>query len=522
MDTFRPTPVALPASRAWPTTLAVLGAYALWLIACYWDTVTSMVSIWYRSETFAHGFLVFPISAWLVWRERRKLARLAPVPALSPGPLVVLALAGAVWFAAELADVLAARHLAWITMLIAGVWMLTGNAVARRLVFPLGFLYFAVPIGEFLLPTLIEWTANFTVAALRASGVPVWREGMTFQIPTGAWSVVEACSGLRYLIASVTVGVLYAYLAYRSPLRRAAFVAASIVVPIIANWLRAYMIVMIGHLSGNRLAVGVDHIIYGWIFFGLVILLLFWVGSFWREDEPDADEPAREVQVSDTGNGAMSVRSLTALATALVITAIAPGATRLLHGYDFHGPIDSTPPAIVGWNTIPQRIVGWTPEFSPPRAAIDATYEKGAARTGIYVALYFDQDHESKLVSTANSLLRTTDKTGYVISERRRTVDVADGSMAVDETVLRLLDRRIVARRWYWVDGEFTASAVRAKLLQARARLAGRGDAGAIVVVYAPLASDTAAPPVSLDDVTREAAAALRPMLAQRFRRGAP
>ena len=54
------------------------------------------------------------------------------------------------------------------------------------------------------------------------------------------------------------------------------FVAASILVPIVANWLRAYMIVMIGHLSNNKLAVGVDHIIYGWVFFGIVMLLLFW------------------------------------------------------------------------------------------------------------------------------------------------------------------------------------------------------------------------------------------------------
>ena len=130
----------------------------------------------------------------------------------------------------------------------------------------------------------MEHTADFTVAALRLTGIPVYREGQFFTIPTGSWSVVEACSGLRYLIASVTVGVLYAYLTYRSPARRAAFVAASIVVPIVANWVRAYMIVMIGHLSGMKYAVGVDHLIYGWVFFGIVMLLLFWIGSFWRED----------------------------------------------------------------------------------------------------------------------------------------------------------------------------------------------------------------------------------------------
>src|SRR5205814_10510601 len=120
---------------------------------------------------------------------------------------------------------------------------------------------------------------------LRWSGVPVYREANHFIIPSGAWSVVEACSGIRYIIASVMVGTIYAAIAYRSTRRRVAFLAASVLVPILANWLRAYMIVMLAHLSSNKIAVGVDHLIYGWIFFGLVMVLLFWVGSFWREDD---------------------------------------------------------------------------------------------------------------------------------------------------------------------------------------------------------------------------------------------
>src|SRR2546423_1258251 len=140
MDTLRRGTVPLLARQSWPMAFTLLAGFTVWLVARYWDTVTSMVAIWYRSDTFAHGFVRFP---------------------------------------------------------------------------------------------------------------------------TGSWWIVEACSGLRYLIASAMVGMLYAYLAYRSLSRRIAFVAASLAVPILANWLRAYMIVMIGYLSGNRLAVGIDHIIYG-------------------------------------------------------------------------------------------------------------------------------------------------------------------------------------------------------------------------------------------------------------------
>src|SRR4029079_3400241 len=104
-------------------------------------------------------------------------------------------------------------------MLQAAIVTVLGTRIARAACFPLAFLLFAVPFGEIFVPTLIEWTANFTVAALRLSGVPVYREANLFIIPSGAWSVVEACSGIRYLIASLMVGTLYAHLMYRTRLR---------------------------------------------------------------------------------------------------------------------------------------------------------------------------------------------------------------------------------------------------------------------------------------------------------------
>ena len=255
------------------------------VLALYWRTTLSMVAIWERSETFSHGFVVVPIVFYLLWRRRDAIAAMEARPCW--GALFGVAAMGFAWLVGELVSAASVSQFAVIAMIPFAVWAILGTRVVTALSIPLAFLFFAVPFGEFMVPTLMDRTADFTVIALRASGVPVYREGNFFLIPTGAWSVVEACSGLRYLIASLMVGCLYAYLTYRSPLRRATFIAASLVVPIVANWMRAYMIVMIGHLSSNKLAVGADHLIYGWVFFGVVILLLLLIGSRWRED----DEP---------------------------------------------------------------------------------------------------------------------------------------------------------------------------------------------------------------------------------------
>ena len=88
--------------------------------------------------------------------------------------------------------------------------------------------------------------------------------------------------------------------------------------PIVANWLRAYMIVMLGHLSNNRIAVGVDHMIYGWIFFGVVMLLLFWVGSLWQEADARAPLPVVAMPADRVTSTSAPAKSLFAAAVASI------------------------------------------------------------------------------------------------------------------------------------------------------------------------------------------------------------
>src|ERR1043166_3121506 len=223
--------------RDWLIATTLVSGVILVLLGCYAETALSTVAIWQRSETFAHGYLILPISGWLIWRRRELLLRMTPRPAF--WPLWLLAAVGFGWLLGDLAGVLPVKQYGLVLMIGLAAWVVLGTRIVHALAFPLLFLLFAVPIGEFMLPTLMAHTADFTIFALQASGIPVYREGLFFTIPSGRWSVVEACSGLRYLIASATLGCLYAYLTYRSAARRAAFIAFSVVVPIVANWLRA-------------------------------------------------------------------------------------------------------------------------------------------------------------------------------------------------------------------------------------------------------------------------------------------
>lgn len=467
---------------------ALVFSAIFWLLAWYLDTGQSMIAIWERSETFAHGYLIVPISAWLIWRRRHVLAALDLRPNFLVLPLLVPA--GFGWLLGQLTGTGVVQQYCLVIMIPLLVWAILGNQVVRALVFPLFFLLFAVPFGEFLLPPLMEYTADFTVFALRLTGVPVYREGLFFTLPSGSWSVVEACSGLRYLIASLTVGFLYAYLTYRSFARRAIFVAAAVIVPIVANWLRAYMIVMIGHLSNLKYAVGLDHLIYGWIFFGVVMAILFWIGSVWREDHVSDQSAPSAMAVTPRTQTSLTAMMAATIASAAIVAAWPLAASRLDDAGPYAPPGLRTPPQAGGWQPIAGPLTTWRPHFLNPGARINQVYAEGARRAGLYIGYYRNQRQGAELVTSSNALVNSQDRAWGNIGETRHTLVINNEKISSIETKLRYQSAQLLVWHWYWVGGQYTVNPYWAKLLQAKSKLLGRGDDGAVVIVYTELGID--------------------------------
>lgn len=490
------TAVQIKPQRHWQRA----GVAFVMLVACtlalYFDTASAIVSIWWRSETFTHGFLVLPIVLWLVWRQRSRLSHLQPQP--NAWGLAALILVGFCWLLGDLVAINALTQLAFVTMLVLLVPAVLGLEVTKVLLFPLAFMFFAVPFGDFALPTLMQWTADFTVMALRLSGVPVYREGLQFIIPSGSWSVVEACSGVRYLIASLTVGTLFAYLNYQSTKRRVLFIVVSIIVPIIANWLRAYMIVMLGHLSGNKLATGVDHIIYGWVFFGIVIMLMFVIGARWSEPEPSvsaADIDSVTLQRPTQRGAARSAGprfELFALVTALILTLPLTGRFALEHGNE-GAPMQLTAPAHLSPNWVADggAPTVFRPAFQNPSADINTSYIQGDDRVGLYLGYYRQQNYDRKLVSSENVLVPSKDPLWAQVSNSTKnitfdsiTTNIRAGELRKVSQSTGSTDERLTVWQVYWVNHTLTASDARAKAYGALQRLLGRGDDSAVVILY--------------------------------------
>jgi len=488
------------ASSPWRTALPVLALLLAAILLLYRETGMAMAQVWWTSDTFAHAMLVPPISLWLVWRQRARLAALTP--SAQPWVLVLLLVVAVLWLLADLVVVNAPAQFALVAMVVLAVPVVLGFEVALAILFPLLFLFFSVPFGEFMLPTLMQWTADFVVMALQITGVPVYREGLQFVIPSGRWSVVEECSGVRYLIASFMVGTLFAYLNYRSWKRRLAFMLVALAVPLVANWLRAYIIVMLGHLSGNKIATGVDHIIYGWVFFGIVIMVMFMIGSRWSE--PD-EAPAGAVADSGLAGGAPRGLAQAHLATGLAAAAVVLLPHLVLWGLQraegAAAEVRLELPAQLAdaWQAAGDGTPSWTPAFLNPSVAAAREYASPAGTVGAYIAYYRGQGHDRKLVSGLNTLVALNDRDW----EQRDggPVEVPGDTQGVTMKSAQITGTRglgtgprpqYVAWRVYWVDGRFVAGDAAAKVAGALARLRGHGDEGAALVVYADAGSPAA------------------------------
>jgi exosortase A len=305
-------------------SLPAMAVGLLVLVALFHTEIEAAIGVWYSSTAYSHCFFVLPIVAWLAWDRRDRVfplrARPAPRAALL-GLFPVVA-----WLLAERLGIMEGRQLA----VIGFVWVLflatLGWTLFRALLGPLLYLVFLVPFGGFVTGPLQNFTTSFTGVGLDILGIPNDIDAYLIRIPEGAFYVAQACAGLRFLIASLAFGALYGLLMYRSNVKRGLFLLMSLVVPVVANGFRALGIVALGHYVGSAEAVATDHVLYGWVFFSIVIVIEILVGLPFRDDL----EPRPRTMPPPAPDDAGKRPALVACGAALAAIVLAPLAGQAL------------------------------------------------------------------------------------------------------------------------------------------------------------------------------------------------
>lgn len=458
--------------RAEVSATAVLALVALVALAQA-PVAHAMVQTWTTRDTYAHGLFVVPIVAGWIWLRRATLAALPVAP--SWAGLAVLAVLAC---AATLLDALgfnAPRQFVLVATLPAAIAAVLGTAWVRALALPLAYLLFAVPAGDAFVPTLTDWTADAVVAGLRALDIPVFREADRISIPSGHWLVAEACSGVRYLVACAAVGTVYAAAMYRSTGRRIAFVAAMVTAAVVANWARAIAIVLLAHATNNRLAIGADHLVYGWVMFGAIVALMFWLGARWQE------LPPRPVEAPRPAVGANLAFAVPAALLAALLTA----APAWWAGHDDE-PTATVPAGLVlaapaPWRESAEPLTAWQPTLVRPTQRLAASYTDGSAHIALDLAVWRGR---GKAFASVNQLVASSNERWHLVD--RGSIVLAGVEDAVPTAVLRGDGGRLLVWQLYAADGRLTGSRSRAALAAASARLSGRDAASAWISLAVP------------------------------------
>ncbi|WP_375395129.1 exosortase A [uncultured Sphingomonas sp.] len=454
-------------SAVWQRHLVTLAIVAGALLLPFHTDLADLAHIWWTSTTFGHCLFIGPVVAWLVWQRRGELAQLAPVawwPALA-----IVAAGGAAWLMGDAGSVSFARHLGLAVMLQGAVVTILGPSVARGIAFPLGYALFLVPAGEGLQSPLQSVTAHMVVPMLHVSGIPASLDGVMIHGGHYYFEVAEACSGAKFVIAMIAFGALVANVCFTTWTRRAVFLAVCVVVPVVANGVRAFATIWAANRISLERATGFDHIVYGWVFFGLVMAAVLAIGWRWFDRAPDAPafDPATLLPPIEY-RIALPVAAVLVLATAGVF----PAWSQAIAGRAQRLPAHIDLPVVPGWHRVDISVdAPWEPNYPGADHHLFGRYADGRGRqVDMAVAVYGSQMRGHEMIAFGHGVLREED----------RWVRVADLPDIDGGSVMRItaagLDQHPVERivaTWYRIGNVTTNAPPLVKIEGMKARLFG-------------------------------------------------
>lgn len=472
----------LTAAPGWPRHLTALGLLTTAILLLFARDAVGMVAIWWAASSYGHILFIPPLIAWLVHQRLPVLRQLRPVA--WPKGLFWLGLGSLLWLLGDAASLALLRHAAIVVMMQGAVAACLGPAVTRGLLFPLFYAFFMIPVGSELEPALQLLTAKIAMTLLGFAGVPAHIDGIFITIPDGLFRVAEACSGAKFLIAMAAYGVLVCHLCFRSWARRAVFLVFALATCLLANGVRAFATIYVAHLTTVDAAAGFDHIVYGWLFFALVmaaVMAAAW--PFFDRHPGDPAVDARALQLQTARERPLS----TVCAAALVVLIVGPAWSHVSAlGND--APLAAPAlPDVPGWTRIAAPPAHpWKPRFEGTDRLAIARYADAHGRIAdLAVATYRRQAEGRELVGFGQGA--APPESDWAWSSPAWSPAGAQGeTIAMPGPVIR----HVVT--FYRVgDAPLTGSAAQVKLETMRARLLMR-DQRAVAILVSAEDSNTA------------------------------
>jgi len=260
----------------------------LLLVVLFYGAIKDTALICWNDDDYSHGLILPFISGWLIWTKLPELSlswlsNSRDEKRFSWGGFFLLLIGVCILIIGHVSHLLFASWLAFFPTISGVLILLFGWKVASAFLPPLLLLFMAKPIPDSLVPILFfplqVFAAKVSAEVLELLHVPVYLLGNIIEIPGMRLMVEEACSGMRSLMALLTVSFIVVLIVPMRLYAKCLIVMLSILVAIIANVFRVAMTGVLAHFYDKQAATGFFHEFSGMIVFIVGLAIVYGLAS---------------------------------------------------------------------------------------------------------------------------------------------------------------------------------------------------------------------------------------------------
>lgn len=466
------------------------------LIVVQWRTGLSLLEQWWGSFTYGHGLFIVPLSIYLIWRKWDQLSVLTLNPSIKG--LVVFIVLNVCWWIGYILDIGIIQQVSLLAMFPIIFWTMVGWKATSVFLFPLLLPVIALPIWSPLETILQHTTTQAVTVGLFVIGVPIFVEGHFINIPAGKFSIEETCAGLRYLLAAVTISLVYTHLYLKKRKFKIAFLVFTVILSLAVNWIRVFSVVLAGHLTNMTHSFVRDHADFGWWLFAITLIPIFLLGNYLANKENKSDRRGEKLN-SQNNNSVSAEQKQASYVIPTIVFIIIVGIP--LSGFilkeqskvklKVSGENLQAPSSLSSWmgpsNASPDNL---HPQFDTADAKLMVSYSKEEKHALLFLAKYGYQEQGQELIGLNNRLYDETFWSEVSSSVRKFHLNEKE-SIEINETIIRNpLGKMRILWHWYSVAGINTVKPIIAKALILKDVFSKEKIGSSVVLIAADVEQD--------------------------------
>ena len=439
---------------------------ALFYLAINHAVLHDLVGKWLAQNftgTYSHGPLVATIFLFVIFKIIRNIKDSLKIQPSMIGLFILLSSQGLL-FISILADVNFLQHILIVVSLLAIVWSIYSYSIAKQFILPAAFFMMSFPVwGDAAIP-LQKVSIFFTNILLSLTSLPYYREQALFHFPNGIIEIAPECAGLQQLLVSLIIGLLFSMqhkLRLLDILKTLVFIS---IASIFINSIRIIIIMFIGYYTKMESTLVTQHVLLGWIIYGIGIYLFLY---FYSRINFKAPSSADEHGLQKHDIKITNIKSIKYLLTVLVII-IMPGLVVMLITHTINAqeitPISykiNSPAWIKISNTIN---INWKPEYPPGDSLALGEFSNNNETIHLYISKY---SHLRDDIEPANMINSPYNKNHWSIY-KHETMNVHNSEGRLDKLTLDRLSSKnkeyLDVLTYYLVNGTVTDNLVKTKL----------------------------------------------------------